>query len=119
MSPNAYRGMHWGHKARARKAIKEAFDRWVEEANISNPLDLDSRKREAFHIEIHWDVYWGKGRNSKQDPDNIIAAMKYPQDLIAKWLGVDDRCFIPSPPNQYRDPDGNGYMICTLEVVGD
>lgn len=67
---------------------------------------------DAGPVHINWHVFWPKGGRS-WDPDNLIAGLKYHQDTLARAIGINDSR-ITSEVHQYRDPKGEGFMLCLV-----
>lgn len=63
-------------------------------------------------VEVAWYVFWPKG-GKFWDKDNLIAALKYHQDEVARAIGVNDSRITPAV-NQQRDRDGKGFMLCLV-----
>lgn len=63
-------------------------------------------------VSIEWHVFWHKG-GKRWDRDNLIAALKYHQDTVARAIGINDSRFIPEV-HQHRDLTGKGFMLCLV-----
>lgn len=68
-------------------------------------------------VLVDWHVFWHKGGKT-WDKDNLIAALKYHQDTLAKAIGINDSR-VTSSVHQHRDVTGKGFMLCLVEAKED
>lgn len=74
-------------------------------------------QRDPWPLTIDYHVAWEKGRRMYTDDDNLAIGFKAARDMIASWIGVDDRHFVTGKVAQSRDPEGTGYIEVTITAA--
>jgi hypothetical protein len=76
-------------------------------------------------LELEWTIYYERyGEDGKLrrrfDDDNALAALKSCRDAIASFLGMSDRDFRSSPPDQvlWSKHKGAGRIVVTVTPAG-
>jgi crossover junction endodeoxyribonuclease RusA len=107
LSPNSR--CHWYIKAKTGKDYKRAVFYLCKEAGLVNPGG------EKVHLSLD---FYPPSRHA-YDQDNCVAMMKFGQDSIAEYLGMNDRNFIPHYFYHGFQEDFKGKIVVKITAEPD
>lgn len=95
---------HWRTK---HKIQREMLNATYSSMQATGPHD--ALHNAPLPLTLHYVIGLAKHRKAMDD-DNAKAGLKYIQDGIARYLGIDDKHITVGTVDQVRDPDGRGFV---------